>query len=113
MTEACCSLWSPDRSMSMTKSTWLEAIRTPRTRFGKISSRASRFPASAARLRKTQIQRGYYEQIQQGGGDQAAQNHKGHRVFDLLAGDIAGNGQRDKGEARCQRGHQDRGKPFP
>ena len=36
----------------------------------------------------------------------------GHRVLDLVARQVAGDGQRDEREARRQRGHQDRRQPL-
>ena len=61
---------------------------------------------------KTQIQRGYNQQVEHGRTEQAPQDDDGHRVFDLLTGDIAANHQGHQGQPGCQRRHHDRCDPL-
>src|SRR5262249_40428001 len=53
-------------------------------------------------------QGGHEEEVEDGGGDETAEDHHGHRVLDLVAGLVAGEGERDEGEAGGERGHEDR-----
>ncbi len=59
-------------------------------------------------LAEPQVQRRSDEQVQQGGGDQAAEDHHRERVFDLMARPFAQHHQRNQGQAGGERGHQDR-----
>ncbi len=60
-----------------------------------------------------QVQGGHDEQVEHRRGDQATQDNDGHRVLDLVAGDVAGDRQGHQGQPRRQCRHQDRGEPFP
>ena len=64
-------------------------------------------------LSEAQVEGGDDEQVEHGRGDQATQDDDGHRVLDLVAGDIAGDHQGHQGQSRRQGGHQDWREPIP
>src|SRR5436309_1405310 len=55
----------------------------------------------------TQSQRGQYEQVQDGGGEQAAEDYDGHWAFDFAASFAGPDGQRQQAERGDEGGHQD------
>ena len=68
--------------------------------------------AQVCDVAETGEQRRQDEQVQQRRGDQAAEDHEGHRVFNFLAGFVARHDQRDERETGCQSSHQNRGEAF-
>ena len=65
-------------------------------------------PASPPLLPEPQIERRDDEQVQQGRRDETAEDHPGHRVLDLPAGDLAGDEQQYEREPARQHRHHDR-----
>src|SRR3954469_6727938 len=57
---------------------------------------------------EVQVQRGDEEQVQDQRADQAAEDDGGGRVRDLVAGDVAGDGERRQRQRHENRGHDDR-----
>ncbi len=62
----------------------------------------------APTLAKGEIERRQHEQVDQGRGEQAAEDHYRHGVLDLVPRNAASYHERDQREASRQRGHHDR-----
>ena len=56
---------------------------------------------------KPQVERWDHQKVEQGRGNQSAQNNNSHGQFDLVAGNIAGPNQRHQGQPGSSGRHQD------
>ena len=61
---------------------------------------------------KTQVEGRHDDHIEEHGGEEPAEDDRGHRGLDLVAGLLATQGQRNQRQAGRQGRHQDRGKPL-
>src|SRR4029450_1336363 len=68
--------------------------------------------SGATALRKTQVERRYDEEVEQGRCEEAAENDDGERVLDLVGGGFSGGDEGHERKGRCQRRHQDRRQAF-
>src|SRR5882672_9601396 len=62
---------------------------------------------------ETEVDGGNHEQIEQGRGEQSAQDNDRHWMLDLVPRDVAGDDQGHDGQTRGERRHQDGRQTLP